>query len=528
MSTVGPTAPAPVSREAEIANKGLKVDAIGFLSNLVIGTASVAPAYSLAATLGFVVAVGGIGVFAPGAMIAAFVPMLLIAIAYRHLNRADPDCGTSFAWVTRALGPQLGWLNGWAIFLADVVVMASLADIAAVYTYQLFGWHYGSTHNWVIIVGAVLWIVVMTWICWRGIEISARVQQVLLTYEIIMLLVFAGVAFATVAINHPAGSIPFQIKWLNPFGGGFGPMVDGVLLAVFIYWGWDSGVAVNEETRDRRNAPGVAAIVSTLLLLMIYVVVSSGAQSYAGIKFLQNNPNDVLTPLGHGVLGSVGYRFLVLAILTSASASTQTTILPTARTTLSMARWGSIPRAFGVVHPRYLTPTLSTLGMGAISIVWTILLLAFNPSGNVLGDAITALGFMIAFYYGFTGIACVVYFRKRIFSSVKDFLWVGLAPLVGALMLFGIFVKAFHDYSKSGVNYAKPILGIQTPIFIGIGGLILGVILMVVAYPFHRDFFRRRPEQPGADGFALGTTIAPEDAPAGTVATAAPPGQAPA
>ncbi len=527
MSAVDPRA-IPVSRQAEIADKGLKPGAIGFLSNLVIGTASVAPAYSLAATLGFVVAVGGIGVYSPGVMVAAFVPMLLIAAAYRHLNKADPDCGTSFAWVTRALGPQLGWLNGWAIFIADVIVMASLADIAATYTYQLFGWHYGLNHNWVIIVGAVVWIVLMTWICWRGIEISARVQQVLLTYEIIMLLVFAGVAFATVAIDHPAHSLPFHLAWLNPFGGGFGPMVDGVLLAVFIYWGWDSGVSVNEETRDRRNAPGTAAIISTLLLLVIYVVVSSGAQSYAGIKFLQNNPNDVLTPLGRGVLGPVGYRFLILAILTSASASTQTTILPTARTTLSMARWGAIPEAFGVVHKRFRTPTLSTLGMGAVSIIWTVALLASNPNGDVLGDAITALGFMIAFYYGFTGIACVVYFRKRLLRSVKDFVFVGLAPLIGALMLFGIFGKAFHDYSKSGVNYAPPILGIQLPIFIGIGGLILGVIVMAVAYPFQREFFRRRPELPGPDGLALGTTIAPEDEPGAGMPTVVPPDQAPA
>jgi amino acid transporter len=513
MSTAEASARVPSSREVEIADKGLKPGAIGFLSNLVIGTASVAPAYSLAATLGFVVAVKGIGVHAPGVMIAAFVPMLLIAFAYRHLNKSDPDCGTTFAWATRALGPQLGWINGWAIFLADVIVMASLADIAAVYTYQLFGWHYGLHHNWVIIVGSVVWIVLMTWICWRGIELSARVQQALLSYEIVMLMVFAAVALAKVASGHHAHSIAFHAAWLNPLGGGFGPMADGVLLAVFIYWGWDTGVAVNEETRNRRTAPGLAAIISTLLLLVIYVVVSSGAQSYAGTSFLVKNPNDVLTPLGRGVLGSVGYRFLIIAILTSASASTQTTILPTARTTLSMARWGSVPEVIGRIHPRFRTPTVSTLGMGAISIVWTVLLLALNPNGDVLGDAITALGFMIAFYYGFTGIACVVYFRKRLLRSVKDFVFVGVVPLLGALMLFAIFGKAFHDYSKSGVNYSPPIAGIQVPIFIGVGGLILGVILMFAIWPFQREYFRRRPELPGPDGHALGGVVAPEDEP---------------
>jgi amino acid transporter len=514
-STVAATGPAPGEPD-------LKRGAIGFLSNLVVGTASVAPAYSLAATLGFVVAVHNIKTFAPGAMIAAFVPRFLIALAYRHLNKADPDCGTSFAWVTRAMGPQLGWLNGWVIFIADVIVMASLADVAAVYTYQLFGWTYGVSHIWIVIAGSVLWIVLMTWICWRGIELSARIQQVLLGYEIIMLLLFAVIAFIKVASGtpppaslHGAHSMPFQISWLNPLGNGFSPMIDGVLLAVFIYWGWDSGVSINEETRNSRTAPGAAAVISTLLLLVIYVVVSSGAQSYAGTGWIANpaNSSDVLSPLGKGILGSVGYRLLLIAVLTSASASTQTTILPTARTTLSMARWRAIPAKIGEIHPRYLTPTVSTLGMGALSIVWTVAILALNPSGNVLGDAITALGFQICFYYGFTGFACVVYFRKRLLRSVKDFFIVGVLPLVGSLMLLGIFIKALHDYSQSGINYSPPLLGIQVPIWIGIGGIVLGIVVMLITYPFHRPYFRRRPEEPGPDGYAIGGTITPEDEP---------------
>ena len=56
--------------------------------------------------------------------------MLCIAFAYYYMNRADPDCGTTFTWVTRAMGPQLGWLGGWAIIVADIIVMANLAQIA--------------------------------------------------------------------------------------------------------------------------------------------------------------------------------------------------------------------------------------------------------------------------------------------------------------------------------------------------------------------------------------------------------------
>src|SRR5437879_12105687 len=126
-AVAGPGAPASCQGE----DKGLKKNAIGYISNIVISTASVAPAYSIAATLGFIVADPGVGTHAPGVLLASFIPMLLVALAYRYLNKADPDAGTTFAWTTRAFGPAAGWVNGWAIFLADVLVMASLGYVAA-------------------------------------------------------------------------------------------------------------------------------------------------------------------------------------------------------------------------------------------------------------------------------------------------------------------------------------------------------------------------------------------------------------
>ena len=480
--------------EIETGDKGLKRDAISYLSNLVIGVASTAPAYSLAATLGFVVAVGGVGVHAPAVLLVSFVPILLIALGYKYLNRADPDCGTNFAWTTRAFGPWVGWINGWALFVADVLVMASLSVIAAQYTYLLFGWDAGAASTAWIIVGAVIWIALMTWICYRGIELSARTQQFLLAAEVAILALFAIVALYKVYTQSPAGSIRPSLEWLNPFGMSLTALVDGVLLGIFIYWGWDSGVSVNEETEDSAEAPGKAAVVSTLLLLMIYVVVSIAAQSYRGTGFLVANSNDVLSVLGAHVFGSPWDKLLIIAILTSASASTQTTILPTARSTLSMARWGALPSVFGKIHPRYLTPTVSTLGMGGLSIVWTVLLVAFNPSQDVLGDSISAIGFAIAFYYGFVGFASAWYFRRELRRSPGVLLRVGILPLLGGLLMLGIFVKALHDYSEPVNNYSTPILGIQATIFIGIGALLLGLPLMLACALKLHDFFRRKPE----------------------------------
>ena len=477
--------------------KGLKSGALGYLSNLVIGVASTAPAYSLAATLGFIVAVGAIGAHAPAVMIVAFIPMLLIAAGYYWMNRADPDCGTSFTWVTRAMGPRLGWLTGWAIVVTDVVVMAALAYIAGKYTFLLFGLDAAANNLLDVSIAAAVWIILMTWICYVGIELSARTQYVLLTAEIVILGIFCALALGHVYIGHQG--TPIELYWFSPFKipGGWTALIDGVLLGIFIYWGWDSGVCVNEESEHSSRGPGKAAVMSTLLLLLIYVAVTASAQSIAGTIFLKHHGDDVLSALGTEVFGSPWDKLLIVAVLTSASASTQTTILPTARTTLSMARFNAIPRAFGRIHPRHLTPDVSTLAMGAVSLVWTLFII--NASQNVLGDSISALGFGIAFYYGLTGFACAIFYRKQLTNSFKNFFMAGVVPFVGGLMLTGIFIKALIDYNKVENTYAGTFLGFGVPVAIGVGTLLLGVVVMVIANFAYPAFFKRKPEtaEPG-------------------------------
>jgi nucleotide-binding universal stress UspA family protein len=131
-----PTPDAPQAAPAGgVEDKGLKKNAIGFVSSVVIGVASTAPGYSLAATLGFVAA--AVALQSPAILLISFIPMFLVAGGYYYMNKADPDCGTSFSWVTKAMGPQLGWMAGWAIVVADVIVMANLAQIAGLYTFEL-------------------------------------------------------------------------------------------------------------------------------------------------------------------------------------------------------------------------------------------------------------------------------------------------------------------------------------------------------------------------------------------------------
>jgi amino acid transporter len=485
------TEPAQSAPSGEPGEKGLRGDALGFASNVVIGVASTAPGYSLAAVLAFIVA--AVGVQAPAIMIVAFIPMLMTAAAYYYLNRADPDAGTTFSWVTRALGPWTGWIGGWAIVVADIIVMANLAEIAAIYTYDLVG--YDDPSKWAVLALGCGWIALMTWICYVGIEASARTQYFLLTAEIVTLLIFAAVALWKVYTEDIPGSIDPSLSWFNPFAiDDFSALVAAFMLAIFIYWGWDSTVTVNEESKDATEGPGKAAVVATLILLGVYLIVTVAAVAYAGVDRLSGDESgDALGLLGTDVLGSPLDNLLIIAVLTSAAASTQTTILPTTRTTLSMAAKGAAPRYFARIHPSHLTPSTSTIWMGVASIAWYVFLKIVSE--NILLDAIAGLGLMIAFYYGLTGFACAVYYRTELRKSTKNLLLMGVVPVIGGLVLAAALVKSIYDLSKpenseSGDSW----LGLGPPLVIGVGLMLVGVVLMFLQWRANPAFFQRKRE----------------------------------
>ncbi|MGE7438507.1 MULTISPECIES: amino acid permease [Kitasatospora] len=491
---------APGPRAGE---KGLKTGALGLFSSVAMGLASTAPAYSLAATLGLIVA--GVGLQAPIITMLAFVPMLLIAYAYRELNASDADCGTTFTWASRAFGPRIGWMGGWGIIVADVIVMANLSKIAGIYGFRLLGFaSLAESRLWTTVAG-VVWIAVMTAVCYAGIEVSAALQRWMVCVEMAVLILFAVTALVRVYADGPPTAIHVSASWFNPLHvSSVKALTTGILAAVFVYWGWDTAVAVNEETSDSRHTPGRAAVVSTVLLLGIYALVATSAQAFAGIGTegagLGNKANsgDVLSGLGGAVFGTRGpgwffTELLIFMVLTSAVASTQTTILPLARTVFSMAAHKAVPSGFARVHRRFLTPTWSTVGMGLVSVAFLVMLTVI--SRDVLADSIDSVGLAIAFYYGLTGFACVWYYRRLLTRSPRDLLFKGLLPGLGGLMMFSLFCYAafdvYADPNYGATSFDLPFIGrIGGVTVVGLGALVVGVVLMLVITREHTAALR--------------------------------------
>jgi amino acid transporter len=509
-STVTPTGSDGGNRvDGTAVDKGLKRGTVGLVSSIVIGMASTAPAYSLAATLGFVVI--AVGVKAPAIMLLAFVPMYFIAVAYSELNKREPDCGTTFTWAARAFGPRTGWLGGWGLIAADVIVMANLAQIAGSYGFLLFRLDGLAESTFWTTVAGVLWIAVMTWICYIGLEVSARLQYWLLTIEVVVLVAFAVYALVKVySGDAPDGSLHPSLSWLWPGGLDWSSLTEALLLAIFIYWGWDTAVAINEESDDPARTPGRAAILSTLLLLATYAIVSIATVAFAGVGTSgiglgnEANADDVFNAIGPAVFGDdLGGRIfqalLIISVLTSASSSTQTTILPTARASLSMGAYGAIPRVFARIHPKYLSPSVSTIWMGAVSIAFYVGLTIV--SDNVLQDSIAAVGLLIAFYYGMTGFACAWEFRRDL-RTRRDVVMRFVLPLLGGIMLLAIFVLACIEFADPEYG-STVLLGVGGVVVIGIGTLLLGAVLMFVYNAIAPAYFRGETLRAGTPDLLL-------------------------
>src|ERR1700677_4546181 len=420
-------------------DKGLRAGALGLVSSVVIAVSSTAPAYSMAATLGLIVAI--VGVHSPGTLIVSFLPMLCIAYAFRELNKADPDCGITFTWAARAFGPRTGWMGGWGIIAADIIVMASLSQIAGRYVLLLVGANSAAASTVWVTVAGVVFIALLTWVCYRGIEVSARLQQVLLAIEVGTLTIFA--------------------------------------------------LSVNEETKDSARTPGRAAVMATVMLVAIFAVISIAALAFAGPAFLAAHSTDVLGAMATSVLGSTPGKLLVLCVLTSTAASTQTTIMPTARAVLAMAAHGAIPDWFARMHPRYRTPTTATLVMATVSAVFFVLLTLVSK--NVLADSAASVGLLIAFYYGLTGFACVWFFRRDLLTSGRALLTKGILPLIGGLTLLAAFVLSIKSYWPASSSYSS-FHGVGGIFLIGAGSLVVGIVVMLVTARFLPRYF--------ADGIA--------------------------
>ncbi|MBO1337125.1 APC family permease [Streptomyces sp. VRA16 Mangrove soil] len=481
--------------------KGLGGNSVGLLGSAVIGVSTVAPVYCLTSTLGSTA--GEVGLQMPAVFLAGFLPMLLVAFAYRELNKVMPDCGTSFTWTVKAFGPRVGWMCGWGLVIATIIVLSNLAGVATSYFWLLAGEITGSSavadldgNKAVHIVTCLALIAAATAISYRGMTATKGVQYTLVGLQLVVLAVFVAMAVAKAGSADFAGpSVDFSWSWLNPFAvQSFGAFTAGLSLSIFMYWGWDTCLTANEETIGSEKTPGRAALIAMVVLVGSYLATGVAAQMVVGSgdKGLglanPDTSDNVFAALAGPVMGPTLGILLFVAVLASAAASLQTTFIPVARTVLAMSTYEALPASYARVHPRFRTPGRATVTAGvATAVFYTVMTLV---SEHVLVDTIYALGLMICFYYALTAFACAWYFKAELRRSVRDLAFKGIFPVLGGVLLSAVFVKTLVDMWNPAYGSGSSVLGVGSVFVIGVGLLLVGVVIMLVMGRRSPAFFR--------------------------------------
>ncbi|MFB7914748.1 APC family permease [Streptomyces sp. NPDC056061] len=494
--TVRGAAPA----DGGVRGKGLGGNSVGLMGSAVIGVSTVAPVYCLTSTLGSTA--GEVGVQMPAVFLAGFLPMLLVAFAYRELNKAVPDCGTSFTWTVKAFGPRVGWMCGWGLVIATIIVLSNLAGVATSYFWLLAGEITGSDaiaaldgNKAVHILTCLALIAIATAISYRGMTATKGVQYTLVGLQLVVLAVFVVMAVQKARSGEFATSLDFSWSWLNPFAvQSFAAFTAGLSLSIFMFWGWDACLTANEETVGSEKTPGRAALIAMVVLVGSYLATGVAAQMAVGSGDSglglgnRKTSDNVFAALAGPVMGPGLGILLFVAVLASAAASLQTTFIPVARTVLAMSAYEALPASYARVHPRFRTPGRATVTAGvATGIFYTVMTLV---SEHVLVDTIYALGLMICFYYALTAFACAWYFRADLTRSFRDLAFKGLFPVVGGTLLSAVFGKTLYDMWNPAYGSGSSVLGVGSVFVIGVGLLLLGMVLMLVMQRRSPAFFR--------------------------------------
>ncbi len=337
-------------------------------------------------------------------------------------------------------------MAGWGLVVATILVLSNLAGVAVDFLFLLLSQITGNPEigdlagvTWINIGVCLLFMLGATWISYRDMQTTQKLQYWLVSFQILVLVFFAVAAIVQAVNGNGFDYQPFDLNWFNPFAiSSFSAVAAGLSLSIFIFWGWDVTLTMNEETKDPERTPGRAATVTVLTIVSLYLLLAVAMIMFAGVGTgalglgnadIQEN---VFFHLSGPILGPLAF-LVSLAVLTSSGVVAAVHVRGPARTLLAMGHYGALPKAFAKVSPRFFTPGYATIISAIVASAFYAVMRVVSE--DTLWDTILTLGMMICFYYGITAFACVWYFRKQWFDSTRNVFFTFLFPLVGGAIL---------------------------------------------------------------------------------------------
>ena len=456
---------------------GLKANALQIGDVVVLALASSGPTQSIAVTLAALLVAVRYASFLP--IFICLIPMLGIAIGYQRLNAWQPSAGATYSWVGRALNPHAGFFAGWIMLMYYTVGTTSLTIPLGTYMLTFFSNAAASNKYDVALVGTLFNLAVLA-VAVFGIQLSARFQWAWAVFEYALLIGFSIAALALIYSGGLTHTVHVSASWFTISGaGGFKALISGILLAIFLYSGWDTAAYVGEEARGKRAGP--AAIASVVILFFIYAFAIFSMQGVAPASAMQANGGNILAFVGQRIGGGFWKQVMIVAVLGGTLASLQAAIVSSGRISFAMGRDHVFPRWFATVGLRFRTPWNATILLGLLNVVFLWGSTLIGPINKMLSDIVSTLGLMAAIFYLLTGSAAIWYYRRTVTSNLADFLLGGVMPAIGVAFMGFVIIYSLATHSLNGIQLT-----------FGFGLALVGLVLSFISSragraPFYSD-----------------------------------------
>jgi amino acid transporter len=413
-----------------------------FFDVSVLASASMGPAYSLASTMGPVVAAAGL--FAPLALTSLSAIMLCIAVSFAMLSRVAPNAGSSYSWIRMEFGRWVGAYGAWLLILSNFFATMAIAVPAGSYTLELIAPQYAQEPHWVAGVGAI-WIVASTVLLYVGLRPTAIVTFIALAFEMLVLCAAAGACYV---VPHPVvhaetgagnGAIPLT----------FAGFATAMTLGIWMSDGWEVSASTSEEMAADASASGRGGILGLVITTIVLVFCMTAFLHLGTPKGFADNAADSLEYVSVLLGGGVWRLLIVVAVMVSTLSTLWTTILYLSRSIYAMGRDRVLPRALGKLDSR--NEPLWALAVVAVLTTICQLFTGYSPSANAqLNTVVTASSVFLGLLFVLSAAATV-----RRFLGDPEARWKGvLVPAIGALALLGVLAATVRFEDKVTQSYA--------------------------------------------------------------------------
>lgn len=426
----------------------LQEHSLGFAQVLFQSITHMAPAAAVAFSL--LVGFSFAGPALPLSVLLALGVALLIANSVGQLAKQMPSAGGLYTYTSRALGPKIGFLVGWAFLLAEPLVAPLLYLVFAATTADVFQSRLGLNIPWWawVLVAALL----VFYLTYFGVRLSTNAGIALGIFEIAAFLalgvymIFAAGNNNTLAVFNPANSL--EGTWSGVF--------KGMVFSILAFIGFEAAAPMGEEARNPRRTIPRVVLASALVIGLFYLV--SAYASVMGWGFgrmgsYAENP-DPWTAMATTYWG-VGWVIIFLAIANSAIANANAGVNAATRVVYAMGRINVLPGVFGRTHPEHRTPHVAIIAQSILALAVALVLgAAFGPVGgfSIIATMVTIV--VILVYMTVCLSSIVFYLRER--RDQFHVLLHGVFPVLAILILFAPLYYQFvplPDYPVRLGNY---------------------------------------------------------------------------